>query len=101
MQSSVLKLNTKTDGKKIISYRESASKYSNSSEFNLQREGDTDGNNYNRSNLCVIRMKYKDIQFKGTTKVKNAEDVAQTVSLLRNKVEEHALAIHIAQKWHI
>jgi hypothetical protein len=85
LQSSVLKLNTKTAGKKIISYRESGSIYSNTAQRNVQREGDTGGNTDHRRNLCAIWTKYKYIQFKGTTKVKNAGDVAQIMSLLQNK----------------
>jgi hypothetical protein len=34
----------------------------------------------------------------GTTKVKNAEDVAQIMRSTQNKAVEHALAIHIDQK---
>lgn len=86
---------------KILSHTKPNSEYSNSAECNVQREGDTDGNNDHRRNLCAIWTKYKDIQFKGTTKVKNAEDVAQIMSLLQYKAVEHALAVNIDQKWYI
>lgn len=85
---------------KILSQTKPNSENSNPAERNVQREGDTEGNNDHRRNLCAIWTKYKDIQFKGTTKVKNAEDVAQIMSLLQNKVVEHAIPIHIDQKWY-
>jgi hypothetical protein len=86
---------------KILSHTKPDSEYSNSAERNVQREGDTDGNNDHRRNLCAIWTKHKDIQCKRTTKVKKAEDVDQIMSLLQNKAVEHALAIHIDQKWYI
>ena len=71
--------------------------YFNAGERNLQRQGNTSDNNDNRRSVRAVWTKYKNIQFKGTTKIKNAEDVAQIMSLLENKSVEHAFAIYIDQ----
>jgi N12 class adenine-specific DNA methylase len=92
-----LALNTTKDGQKFLSLTEPGTEYSNSSQPNLWQQGDTDSGDNNRRSVRAIWTKYKNIQFKGTTKVKNAEDVAQIMSLLENKYNEHAFAIHIDQ----
>jgi len=45
-----------------------------------------------------IWNKSKDLQFTGTTRVKNAADVAEIMSLLENKSVEHAFAVHTDAK---
>lgn len=92
-----LALNKTQDVKKFLSLSEPGTEYSNSSQLDLFGQGDTASNNNNKRSVRAVWTKYKNLQFKGTTKVKNAEDVAQIMSLLENKSVEHAFAIHIDQ----
>jgi hypothetical protein len=70
LQSSVLKLNTKTDGKNFISHSESGTKYSNTSERNIQRQGNTSYSNDNCRSVRAVWTKYKNLQFKKTNNIK-------------------------------
>ncbi len=71
-----LSLNKTNDGKHFLSLSEPGSLYKGLAERNLQRQGHTSDNNNNRRSVRAIWTKYKNLQFKGTTKIKNAEDVA-------------------------
>jgi len=94
-KNTTLALNKTQDGEKFLSLSEPGAEYSNSSQPNLWQQGDTSSSDNNRRSVQAIWTKYKNLQFKGTTKIKNAEDVAQIMSLLENKAVEHAFAIHI------
>ena len=63
---------------------------------NVQREEDN-SQGYSRSVIGVWN-KTKDLQFTGTTKVRNAEDVAHIMRLLENKNVEHGFAVHVDAK---
>ena len=59
----------------------------------VQREEDN-SQGYSRS-IIGVWNKTKDLQFTGTTKVRNAEDVAHIMRLLENKSVEHGFAVHV------
>ncbi|MBC7525365.1 MAG: hypothetical protein H7239_13130 [Flavobacterium sp.] len=92
-----LALNKTNDGQEFLSFGEPRTEYSDSSERNLQQEGDTNVDSNNRRSVRAIWTKYKNIQFKGTTKIKNAAVIAQIMRELENKLVEHAF-IQIDQK---
>ncbi len=60
-----------------------------------QKENNSQG--YSRS-IIGVWNKTKNLQFTGTTKVKNAEDVAHIMRLLENKSVEHGFAVHVDAK---
>jgi DNA repair protein RadC len=62
----------------------------------IQWDGDKVAGNV--SSIRGIWNKTKNLQFTGTTRVKNASDVAEIMSLLENKTVEHAFAVHVDKK---
>jgi hypothetical protein len=91
-------LHNTENGQKFLSLSEPKTEYSNASESDLQQKGNTNADNNNSRSVRAVWTKVKNLQFTGTTKIKNAEDVAQIMSLLENKSVEHAFAIHIDEK---
>ena len=62
----------------------------------IQWDGDSVAGNV--SSIRGVWNKTKNLQFTGTTRVKNASDVAEIMSLLENKTVEHAFAVHVDKK---
>ena len=61
-----------------------------------QQQEDT--SRINAFTVKEVWNKNRNIQFTGTTRVKNAEDVAEIMKQLENKTVEHAFAVHVDEK---
>jgi|GEM_PF-1960012 len=76
--------------------KEGISYLSESSDVDYPSGGGVQGEGGKVSQSIVgVWGKDKNIQFTGTTRVKNAADVAHIMQLLENKTVEHAFAVHI------
>jgi hypothetical protein len=78
-----LATNTTKDGQDFLSLSEPGTEYSNSSQLNLQFEGDTGSSNNNCGSIRAVRTKYKNLQSRGTTKVK------KVIILLNNNINNN------------
>jgi hypothetical protein len=92
------KVETKSGKGETVQFKSSQGNNDYTSSDNIQREGDKVKSSGIGRTIAGVWNKFKNIQFTGTTKVKNAADVAHIMRLLEDKSVEHAFAVHIDSK---
>ena len=92
------KVETKSGKGETVQFKSSQGTNDYTSSDNIQREGDKVKSSGIGRTIAGVWNKFKNIQFTGTTKVKNAADVAHIMRLLEDKSVEHAFAVHIDSK---